>query len=178
MTLDIGYITNYMFGYDTGVPHAVTIGVIVFVCVIVIVLFRLKTDYPNFVRQASFFLFMGYLFLVLCATIFYREETFEKRYMFQPLWSYSNLYSKRVAEIIMNIVMFIPIGFFAGGALKKKHVWRAVEIGVVLSLFIEITQLISTRGVCNIDDVIHNTLGCVIGFLCFVFCYKAIRRMV
>ena len=97
--------------------------------------------------------------------------------MFQPFWSYANLYNKRIAEIIMNIIMFIPIGFFAGGALKKKHVWNAIEIGIVLSFFIEITQLITTRGVCNIDDVIHNTLGCVIGFGCFVLCYKMARRI-
>ena len=176
MKFDIGYITNYMLGYNTGVPHAVIIGVILFVCAIVFVLFWIKTDYPVSVRQTSFCLFMGYLFLVLCTTIFYREETFEKRYMFQPLWSYINLYEKRVAEIIMNIVMFIPIGFFAGGALKKKHVWKAIEIGIVLSFFIEITQLITTRGVCNIDDIIHNTLGCVIGFGCFVLGYKLIRH--
>ena len=162
--------------YDTGIPYAVTIGVILFVCAIVFVLFRVKTNYPIFVRQASFFLFMGYLFLVLCTTLFYREETYEKRYMFQPLWSYINLYNKRAVEIIMNIVMFIPIGFFAGGALKKKHVSKAIEIGIVLSIFIEITQLITTRGVCNIDDVIHNTLGCVIGFSCFVLCYKLIKH--
>ena len=176
MHFNIAYIMKFMMEYDTGIPHAVTIEVIVFVCVIILILFRIKTDYSIFVRQASFFLFMGYLFLVLCTTLFYREETFEKRYMFQPLWSYINLYNKRVAEIIMNIVMFIPIGFFAGGALKKKHVWKAIEIGIVLSFFIEITQLITTRGVCNIDDVIHNTLGCVIGFLCFVLCYKLIKR--
>lgn len=176
MHFNIAYIIKAMMEYDTGIPHAVTIGVIVFVCVIVFLLFQIKTSYPTFVRQSSFFLLMGYLFLVLCTTVFYREETFEKRYIFQPFWSYINLYYKRVAEIIMNIVMFIPIGFFAGGALKKKHVWKAIEIGILLSFFIEITQLITTRGVCNIDDIIHNTLGCVIGFGCFVFGYKLIRH--
>ena len=176
MHFDIAFITKNMLEYDTGVPHAVTIGVILFVCGIILFLYRVKISDSIFIRQASFFLFMGYLFLVLCTTLFYREETFEKRYMFQPFWSYINLYDKRVAEIIMNIVMFIPIGFFAGGALKKKHVWKAIEIGIVLSFFIEITQLITTRGVCNIDDVIHNTLGCVIGFSCFVLCYKLIKH--
>ena len=176
MHFDKAYIIKNMMEYNTGVPHAVTIGVILFVCIIVLVLFRITTDYPLFVRLSSFCLFMGYIFLVICTTIFYREESFEKRYMFQPLWSYINLYERRVVEIIMNIVMFIPIGFFAGGALKKKHVWKAIEIGIVLSFFIEITQLITTRGVCNIDDVIHNTLGCVIGFTCFVLCYKLIKH--
>lgn len=177
MHFDISHITKTILGYDTGIPHAVTIGVTLLVCAMVLALFRIKINYSIFVRQASFLLFMGYLFLVLCTTIFFREETFEKRYIFQPFWSYANLYNKRLAEIIMNIIMFIPIGFFAGGALKKKHVWKAIEIGIVLSFFIEITQLITTRGVCNIDDVIHNTLGCAIGFAGFLLCYKMARRI-
>lgn len=176
MKFNYEYIKQYMLDYDTGVPTAIIIGVSLFVCVIILFLFRMKVSYSLFIRQASLCLLMGYFFLVLSVTIFYREETFEKRYMFQPLWSYINLYEKRVAQIIMNIVMFIPIGFFAGGALKKKHVWKAIEIGIVLSSFIEITQLITTRGVCNIDDIIHNTLGCVIGFGCFVFGYELIRH--
>jgi glycopeptide antibiotics resistance protein len=120
---------------------------------------------------------MGYIFLVLCTTIFFREETFEKRYYIHPFWSYSVLYNKLLAQIIMNVFLFIPIGFLVGGALKKKHLWNALGFGFVLSLFIEVTQLISTRGVFNVDDIIHNTLGCVIGFICFVLCYKVIKRI-
>ena len=176
MKYDIGYITKYMLDYDIGIPLVVIIFVLLFVCCIVLVLFRVKNSYSLFVKQASFCLFMGYLFLVLCTTIFFREETFVKRYNINPLWSYSSLYNKQLAQIIMNVIMFIPIGFFAGGALKKKHVSKAIEIGIVLSLFIEITQLITTRGVFNVDDIIHNTLGCVIGFSVFVLCYKLIKR--
>jgi glycopeptide antibiotics resistance protein len=47
----------------------------------------------------------------------------------------------------------------------------------VLSFFIELTQLITTRGVFNVDDIIHNVLGCVIGFACFVLCYKVVKRI-
>jgi glycopeptide antibiotics resistance protein len=77
----------------------------------------------------------------------------------------------------MNILLFIPVGFFAGGALKKKHILNAIGIGLSLSFFIELTQLISTRGVFSVDDIIHNVLGCVIGFFCFVFCYKIVKNV-
>ena len=178
MALDIGYITNFISSYDTGVPTAVIIAVCVFVCAAVLGLFLVSTNYSTFVRQASFCLFFGYMFLVLCTTVFFREDTYQRRYMLQPLLTYKNLYSRRVAEIIMNVIMFIPIGFFVGGALKKKHVWNVIGIGIMLSFFIELTQLVSTRGVFSVDDIIHNTLGGVIGFLCFVLCYKCIRRFV
>lgn len=176
MKYDIGYIEDYILNYDIGVPFVVVIVTCLLVCTIVLLLFRLKTNYSIFVRQVSFCLLLGYIFLVLCTTIFYREETFEKRYYLHPLWSYSVLYNKLLAQIIMNVILFVPIGFFAGGALKKKHIWHAFGFGFILSLFIEVTQLISTRGVFNVDDIIHNTLGCVLGFLCFVFCYKMIKR--
>ena len=122
-------------------------------------------------------MFIGYVFLVLCTTIFFREETFVKRYHLYPLWSYTELYTTILAQLIMNIMMFVPIGFFVGGALKKKHIWNVIKIGFLLSLFIELTQLITTRGVFNVDDIIHNVLGCTIGFFCFVICYKMIKRI-
>ena len=176
MKPDFEYIKQYMINYDIGVSLTMIIGVSLFISTIILLLFRVKTSYSIFVRQASFCLLLGYIFLVLCTTIFYREETFEKRYYLHPLWSYSVLYNKLLAQIIMNVILFVPIGFFAGGALKKKHIWHAFGFGFILSLFIEVTQLISTRGVFNVDDIIHNTLGCVLGFLCFVFCYKMIKR--
>lgn len=177
MIFDIGYITKYMLEYNIGIPSGVIVGVLFIECVIIGVLFRLKIDYSFFVRQASICLFVGYFFLVLCSTVFFREESFEKRYNLYPLFSYTTLYNKLFAEIIMNVMMFIPVGFFAGGALKKKHIWNAIEIGLVLSFFIELTQLITTRGVFNVDDIIHNVLGCVIGFACFVLCYKVGKRI-
>jgi glycopeptide antibiotics resistance protein len=122
-------------------------------------------------------MFIGYVFLVLCTTIFFREETFVKRYHLYPLWSYTELYTTILAQLIMNIMMFVPIGFFVGGSLKKKHIWNVIKIGFLLSLFIELTQLITTRGVFNVDDIIHNVLGCAMGFFCFVICYKMIKKI-
>ena len=177
MKYDTGYIKDYILNYDIGVPTVVVIATCLFVCAIVFLLFRLKTNYSIFARQASFCLLMGYIFLVLCTTIFFREETFEKRYYIHPFFCYFVLYNKLLAQIIMNVFLFIPIGFFVGGTLKKKHIWNAIGIGFVLSFFIELTQLVTTRGVFNVDDIIHNVLGCIIGFACFVFCYKMVKRI-
>lgn len=177
MKFDIGYIIKYIQDYDIGVPPAMIIGITFLVGSIIWLLFRVKTSYSVFIRQASSCLLLGYIFLVLCTTVLYREETFEKRYNLRPLLSYTILYNKLLAQVIMNIAMFIPIGFFTGGALKKKHFSNALGFGFVLSLFIELTQIITTRGVFNVDDIIHNVLGCVIGFSCFVLCYKMIKKV-
>ena len=166
-----------MLEYDIGVPPAMIIEVLFFVCCVIFILFRVKISYSVFLKQASFCLLIGYIFLVFCTTIFFREETFEKRYNLRPLLSYTTLDNNLLAQLIMNTAMFIPIGFFTGGALRKKHIWNAIVFGFGLSLFIELTQIITTRGVFNVDDIIHNVLGCIIGFASFVLCYKIIKRI-
>ena len=167
-----------MLHYNTGIPTAMIIGVSILVSGIVVLLFWAKNNYSLFIRQASFCILIGYVFLVLCATVIFREETFEKRYELYPFRSYAILYNRLLAQLIMNVMMFIPIGFFASGALKKKNLWKVLGIGFVLSLFIELTQLISTRGVFSADDIIHNVLGCAIGFAFFILCYITIKRIV
>ena len=177
MKFDTEYIIKYILKYDIGIPLTIIIGVSLFVCVIIVLLFRMKTSYSVFVRQSSFWLLLGYVFLVFCTTIFFREDTYEKRYMLRPLWSYTVLYNRLLAQIIMNILLFIPVGFFAGGTLKKKYILHAIGIGFVLSFFIELTQLITTRGVFSVDDIIHNTIGCVIGYAFFLLFRLVACRM-
>ena len=55
--------------------------------------------------------------------------------------------------------MFIPIGVLTGLIWK----WRGLLVTVGLSMGIEVLQLISQRGLCEFDDVIHNTVGAAIG---------------
>jgi glycopeptide antibiotics resistance protein len=50
-----------------------------------------------------------------------------------------------------------------------------MEIGCLLSAAIEILQLLTRRGVCNIDDVIHNTIGCAIGYGIFRLCNTLLK---
>ena len=59
--------------------------------------------------------------------------------------------------------------------LGRKVGWRAILIGTGYSLIIEITQLVTHRGLFEIDDLIHNTAGAAIGFgLCVLM--KRIKR--
>ncbi len=171
------YITNYMLDYDIGVPSTVILAISLIVFCLIMVLYRFRLNNPLFIRQTSFCLFCGYFFFVLCTTIFYRQETFVKRYQLYPFWSYTILYYRLLAQLILNVLMFIPIGFFIGGALKKKNILNVLGIGFLLSFFIELTQLITTRGVFNVDDIIHNVLGCIIGYLCFMIFYKLIQKI-
>ena len=101
--------------------------------------------------------------MIIVATILMRTPSESVRVRLIPFWSYSRPWVYQ--QIIWNILIFAPVGFMAG------HIWgwKSVLIGLGFSIAIEITQLISHRGLFEFDDMIHNTLGTAIGFLiCYV----------
>ena len=66
---------------------------------------------------------------------------------------------------ILNIILFIPLGFFLPILYKKyRNLKKVTLVGFLISLFIEIMQLFSHRAT-DIDDLITNTLGTMIGYL-------------
>ena len=78
------------------------------------------------------------------------------RYELIPFWSYGDPSLR--TEILLNVLLFIPVGILAGK-------WKVIPAAACFSLLIEGTQLLTGRGLFEFDDVIHNTLGAVIGVL-------------
>jgi glycopeptide antibiotics resistance protein len=97
------------------------------------------------------------------------------RYYLFPFWSYDVFNYKVIAQHILNVLMFVPIGFLLGATVIKIGFWQLIKIGCMMSVAIEIIQLFSHRGVCNIDDVIHNTFGCAIGYGAFLLCNTILK---
>lgn len=170
MRYDIGYITRYMIEYDCGVPMSVTIGISLIVCAIIVIIYHHSTDGLKFLRNTSWCILGGYMSFIFCATVLFRDKAEEMHYSLRPFLTYANLYNRRIAEILLNVMMFIPLGFFSGIAIKNANIVKVIGLGCLLSLSIEILQLLTMRGVCNIDDVIHNTIGCAIGYGTYRFC--------
>ena len=62
-------------------------------------------------------------------------------------------------QILTNVIMFVPVGVLAGRIWRWKGLWVAAG----LSVGIEILQLVTSRGLCEFDDVFHNMVGAIIG---------------
>ncbi|MCQ2353503.1 MAG: VanZ family protein [Clostridia bacterium] len=75
-----------------------------------------------------------------------------------------------VVNILGNILIFLPVGFFHRLSEKCKFE-NTVLFGFFLSLFIELVQVILPR-TTDIDDIIMNTAGTVLGALLCVLCEK------
>ena len=177
MKYDIGLITKYVMEYDAGILKSVAFGVSVITCGAVLLLSVLKPDNPALVRRTSWWMFLAYLLMVLCFTIFFRAEKNVVQISMKPIWEYDSLNYNQIAEAILNVLLFVPLGFLAGAAIRRKRFLKTVGLCCGISVAIELLQLITKRGVCNIDDVIHNTLGCFIGYGLFLLCYKPICRI-
>ena len=114
-------------------------------------------------RYSAGLLLMGDVFLIFCSTVFLRKVGKIHKYDFHPFWSYSR--PDLLVENIMNVVVFIPIGMILGLLLRFKGSWLlAALIGCSISVAIETLQFYFKRGFSEVDDVMHNTLGCMIGF--------------
>lgn len=86
--------------------------------------------------------------------------------------------STAVINLFGNIIMFIPLGFF------MTYLWRTLSsfknfivCFVSVIICIEILQMLTLLGRCDIDDLILNAIGGVIGYLvCKILTNKTKRR--
>ena len=68
--------------------------------------------------------------------------------------------------LLGNIIMFMPIGFFPALLWRKWRWWRSLLTGFCASVSIEFIQFFIGRST-DIDDVILNTAGALLGFWIF-----------
>ena len=74
---------------------------------------------------------------------------------------------------ILNIMLFIPLGIlcpYISNTFKKAA--NTLLIGFCLSLAIEVSQLFTAYRVTDINDLIANTAGVMIGYLIFLILTK------
>ena len=92
------------------------------------------------------------------------------------LFSTWGINDRNNAYVIENIMLFVPYGFLGSWAFEKMgNFFRCLALGALTSLYIESLQLVTGRGFFQIDDILTNTLGAVIGCLVyrlFLFCGK------
>ncbi len=80
-------------------------------------------------------------------------------------------------NIFGNIILFIPLGFFIPALFTGKghYPLEAIIICFLFSVAVEVIQLVTRLGSCDVDDVILNTLGGIIGYIIYRI-YSFIRR--
>ena len=70
------------------------------------------------------------------------------------------------AIFIENIIMFIPFGILLPMLFRKfRNGWLCVLAGFICSCSIEVIQHITQTGYLQLDDVVTNTVGTLLGWI-------------
>ena len=122
-----------------------------------------------------------YIVLAYCSTLIFRTVNPEIEHHFRPFWSYgvirANPNSMILPETIMNVIAFVPMGVLLGMTIRSIKWWKVLLAGSIMSISIEVLQFMTKRGVSEVDDVIHNALGCIIGYGAYLLSVKCIHTM-
>ena len=80
-------------------------------------------------------------------------------------------------NIFGNVLAFMPFGFFLPVIWERtRHWYVTVILSFSMSLFVETMQLVEKVGSFDVDDLLLNTLGGLLGFICYRLWRKIRRR--
>ena len=152
------------------VPHYAYEGLLLVFCIGAVLLLAWKGKRAW--RGIAKLLLLEYILLIFSSTVIYRHLIPERTLYLIPFWSYCR--QELIVENIMNVAVFIPVGILLFITHKRNvsqlKAWIiAIVSGLALSVCVEALQLIFMKGYAEVDDVIHNTLGSLIGCsLCLI----------
>ena len=114
------------------------------------------------------YLFAAYTIFIVWYTLLKREPQDYRIFRPELFWAIRAWIvnpmidsKKEAVQYLMNILFFIPYGLL----FPWKDNWKRVFVtALVLSVLIEFSQFIFNLGWCEVDDVISNTLGAMIGW--------------
>lgn len=116
-------------------------------------------------------LLIGYVIIILSVTVLFRTSFEGQHFQPQLFWSYE-VWEIQKNQIIANILLFIPFGVITGSLWK----WKGIIAGTVVSTTVELLQFVSSRGLFEFDDIVHNTLGTIIGVSVFVLIQRLVDK--
>ena len=122
-------------------------------------------------KKLTIGLLVGYVLVILGETVIFRTPTTRLHFQPQLFWSYK-VWDIQKEQIIANVLAYIPLGLLAGRLWK----WKGILAGIGLSITSELLQLITNRGLCELDDIANNFLGTLIGVSTYMICMKLINK--
>lgn len=141
-----------------------------------------KEDKRKVLRRIEILLFAIYL-AIMCYFLFFAERlgrTYSGRtyhYNLVPLKEIRRFWEYRytldfwavMLNLAGNVVAFIPFGVFLPSLFAKcRKVLPTVLLSFECSLTVEIIQLVGKVGSFDVDDILLNTLGGLLGYIVYL----------
>ncbi|MED1201751.1 VanZ family protein [Heyndrickxia acidicola] len=133
----------------------------------------------RFLIWVLFILYCAFMLKVLLFDSFRLEghQYYDNLIPFKTIWmyiEYSHLFHFKIwaANLIGNIVLFMPIGFVVPLLSRKMKGFRKIFLLSFLSTAaIEITQHVFNIGGFDVDDILLNTIGGIMGYLTLILLF-------
>lgn len=155
----------------------------ILICSVIMIILRIaylikKHQKFVFYKEVFMFVFVIYMMCLFYVVTFQDIDVSANGYNlipFKEMFRYkigSRLFFKNV---VGNLLMFIPFGFFTSYILREIKLRWVFLITLIVSVTIELTQSQIGR-IFDIDDVILNVIGGCIGYYAFLFIYRICDR--
>lgn len=127
-------------------------------------------------------LLLFWVFTILSATFFGRLENENGRMRLDLFWTISTAWSKHQGiywyYIIGNILLFMPLGILLPLVdLRLDRCLLTTLTGAGVSLLVEAIQYVTGTGLCELDDLFHNTWGTFTGYQAFAVFHHLLEIM-
>ena len=132
----------------------------------------------------AYLLLLGYV--LFFSSGFGREDHAEYRYnltLFQEIGRYYGVgmrtgsWNLFLLNVVGNIVVFMPLGAFLPKLFVRcRKLLTVALLSLELSFVIEVTQLVTRVGSFDVDDLLLNTIGGILGYLIYRI-VSGVRRL-
>jgi len=142
--------------------------ILVIICSLRITYLIIKKKKFQLHKELIYLIFIIYI-LCLFHVVTFQDDNFgvSNFVPFKEIFRYELGSEKFIKNVMGNIMLFIPYGFLAAYFLDNKKFSVITIVTLIATFTIETVQYYIGR-VFDIDDIILNLIGGIIGFLIFV----------
>lgn len=170
------YIVKDLTSVLRFLPYGIAAGILTVIILRIINGQREKKNRKTLPVAASAGYFM-YLAILVVITFLSRESGSNTGVDLELLSTWG-INDRNNAYVIENILLFIPYGFLSAWMFASvRNLFSCTLLGLVSSFAVEYLQMISGRGYFQIDDIITNTIGTVIGYLVFKCVWAIVKKL-
>lgn len=157
---DVGAVLRYL-------PYGIVVGILVAIILSAVNDRRVRRKKKP-IPVAAVTSFFMYVVIMLFITFLSRESGSRTGKVDLKLFSTWGINGRNRAFVMENVLLFIPYGFVCAWAIRPARKFlTCTALGLLTSLGIECMQLYTARGYFQIDDILTNTLGAMIGYVLF-----------
>lgn len=171
---------NHLIPYQYSNAHKIMLAalILIVICSVIGMLFFKKEKWKYFVGALAT---LYWISMIVFITMIGRIRTEAPQIELRLFWCIREAWTAKNAMcwyfFIGNIALFIPLGIILPCFFNfARKWWKCLLMGFDVSLIVEILQLVLHLGLFELDDLVNNTFGCLLGYSLYIICLWIRRK--